>query len=248
MKLTDLTAHRPYPKPDGAWVMRQTWSDLAFLHWPVPPSQLRTLIPATLPLDTYDGEAWLGVVPFKMEYVSLRGCPNVPYLSFFPELNVRTYVTLNGKPGVYFFSLDAGNPIAVQLARSWFHLPYFNAHMTTRRDGDTVYYDSQRTHRNAPATNLKAHYRPTSAVYLAQAGSLEHWLTERYCLYTTDSRGNMLRGEIHHPPWPLQKGEVEIEENTMAAHLGFDLSRAPTWCHVVRTIKMVAWNIRPVQE
>ena len=245
-KLTDITTHRPYPLPNGAWVMRQTWSDLAFLHWTVPVQQLRALVPASLELDTYDGEAWLGIVPFKMEYVSLRGCPNVPYLSFFPELNVRTYVTVQGKPGVFFFSLDAGNPIAVSLARRWFHLPYFNARLTLRYDGDTIHYDSQRTHRDAPAARLKARYRATTDVYLAQAGSLEQWLTERYCLYTTDQQGDLLRGEIHHVQWPLQRGEVEIEENTMVDHLGFTLSKTPTWCHIVRTIKMVAWNIRRV--
>jgi uncharacterized protein YqjF (DUF2071 family) len=246
MKLTEMTEHRPYPLASGPWVMRQTWTDLAFLHWAMPVEQLRALMPSSLPLDTFEGEAWLGIVPFKMEYVSLRGFPSVPLLSFFPELNARTYVTVNGKPGVYFFSLEAGNPIAVWLARHWFYLPYYNAEMTTNRDGETIYYDSLRTHRGSPAARFKAKYRATSGVQLAAAGSLEHWFTERYCLYTTDPRGELLRGEIHHRQWPLQTGEVEIETNTLVEHLGFRLSAQPRYCHVVRTIKMVAWNLRRV--
>ena len=246
MKLTDLTAHRPYPLPTGAWVMRQTWSDLAFLHWSVPVEQIRALVPSSLPLDTYQGEAWLGIVPFKMEYVAPRGFPSVPLLSFFPELNVRTYVTVGGKPGVYFFSLDAGNPIAVSLARRWFRLPYYHADMMTHRDGSTVAYDSRRIHRGASPATFKARYHATGDVKLAVAGSLENWFTERYCLYTTDQHGAVLRGEIHHPQWPLQTGEVEIETNTLTEPLGIMLNQHPHWCHVVRTIKMVAWNLRRV--
>ncbi|MBX3083995.1 MAG: DUF2071 domain-containing protein [Anaerolineae bacterium] len=241
-----MTAHRPYPLVTGPWIMRQTWSDLAFLHWSLPVEQMRALVPASLPLDTFEGEAWLGIVPFKMEYVSLRGCPNVPKLSFFPELNVRTYVKVGGKPGVYFFSLDAGNPIAVSLARRWFRLPYYHADMATHRDGNTVYYDSRRTHRGAPPAAFKAHCHATSGVEIAAPGSLEHWLTERYCLYTTDPHGAVLRGEIHHQQWPLQTGEVDIEANTLVEPLGLTLSKQPRWCHVVHTIKMVAWNLRRV--
>src|SRR6266704_6531932 len=116
-------AHRPWPLPVGPWVMAQRWHDLLFAHWPVPAGELQHLIPTPLTIDTFDGQAWLAVVPFRMSGVRLRGTPAVPWLSAFPELNVRTYVKCEGRPGVWFFSLDAGNPLAVAIARAWFHLP-----------------------------------------------------------------------------------------------------------------------------
>jgi uncharacterized protein YqjF (DUF2071 family) len=129
----EQVAHRPWPLPPGGWVMAQIWHDLLFAHWPVPQAVLRPRIPAQLAVDTFDGQGWLGVVPFRMSGVRLRGTPRVPWLSAFPELNVRTYVVADGKPGVWFFSLDAGNAIAVAIARAWFHLPYFRARMSMSR-------------------------------------------------------------------------------------------------------------------
>src|ERR1700687_6083754 len=122
-------AHRPWPLPARGWVMAGTWRDLLFAHWPVATTSLRPLVPARLRIDTFDGQAWLAVVPFRMSGVRLRGTPAMPWLSAFPELNVRTYVRCGAKPGVWFFSLDAGNPLAVGIARAWFHLPYYRAWM-----------------------------------------------------------------------------------------------------------------------
>ena len=124
--------HREYPIATGPWVMSQVWLELLFAHWPVKPDVLRSLIPPVFEIDTFEREAWVGVVPFRMRDIHPRGLPSVQGISHFPELNVRTYVTVDGKPGVYFFSLDAGNALAVAIARSVFHLPYFNAHMTTQ--------------------------------------------------------------------------------------------------------------------
>src|SRR6266508_3536850 len=129
MMISD-TAHRPWPLPQRPWIMRMQWHDLLFMHWPVNRDALRRYIPPRLEIDTFDGSAWIGVVPFRMSGVVPRLLPPVPYLSAFPELNVRTYVSAEGKPGVWFFSLDAGNPIAVEAARDVFHLPYYNAQMT----------------------------------------------------------------------------------------------------------------------
>src|SRR5579883_2963608 len=139
--------HRDYPLPDGPWVMTQIWHELLFAHWPLAPASLRPLIPSLLDLDTFEGEAWLGVVPFRMSHVRPRGIPPIEGLSSFPELNVRTYVSARGLPGVYFFSLDAGNPVAVAIARSLFHLPYFNARMQCEQVDDAIHYTSHRTHR-----------------------------------------------------------------------------------------------------
>src|SRR5215470_11526964 len=160
LSIFDYIAHRPWPLPTSPWIMAQSWHDLLFAHWPVDPAVLRSRIPAKLTIDTFDGSAWLGIVPFRMSGVRLRATPALPWLSAFPELNVRTYVTAEGKPGVFFFSLDAANPVAVAAARRFFHLPYFRARMSCRPDGDGIRYASQRTHRGAPSAELRGRYRP----------------------------------------------------------------------------------------
>ena len=134
----DERAHRPWPMPASPWVMTPTWHNLLFAHWPLDAGALRERVPAALLLDLFAGQAWLGIVPFRMSNVAPRGVPNVPFVSAFPELNVRTYVTVDGKPGVYFFGLDAGCTVAVAAARTLTGLPYFHAEMSVERDGDEV--------------------------------------------------------------------------------------------------------------
>lgn len=235
------TDHRPYPPPPGPGVMAQTWHDLLFAHWPLAADELRRAIPPVLEVDTYEGQAWIAVVPFWMSGVRLRGLPSAPWLSTFPELNVRTYVTAGGKPGVYFFSLDAGNPVAVTLARRWYHLPYFHARMTVRRHGEVFHYSSHRTHRHAPPARFIGRYRPAGEVFSAEPGSLVDWLTARYCLYAVDSRQCVQWADIHHAPWPLQRGELEIEANTMVEALGLALPDTPPLLHFARRLDVVAW-------
>ncbi len=203
--------------------MAQVWHDLLFAHWTVPVAALRPLLPPQLEIDTFNGQAWLGIVPFRMSGVRVRGTPAVPGLSRFPELNVRTYVTRDGKPGVWFFSLDAANPVAVWAARAMFRLPYFWATMSCENNSGWICYESRRKHRTAPAASLKASYRPSGNVFHAAPGTVEHFLTERYCLYTADKRGRITRCQIHHPPWPLQLAEATIEENTMASAAGISI-------------------------
>ena len=241
------TAHRPWPLPDRAWAMAQQWHDLLFAHWPIPVEQMAPLIPPGLEMDTYAGEAWVAVVPFRMSHVRPRRLPAVPWLSYFPELNVRTYVRVADKPGVFFFSLDAGNPIAVAIARTLFHLPYFRADMSCRHgdDGQTIHYNSRRTHRHAPPARFAARYRPAGPVYHAQPGSLEHWLIERYCLYSVDRRGRIFRGEIHHRPWPLQPAEAEIDVNSVVRAGGLDLPDRRPLLHFARRLQVVAWAVQP---
>ena len=215
--LTEI-AHRPWPLPVGPWIMAQTWHDLLFAHWRIDAAMLRTfrpLIPFALEIDTFQGDAWIGVVPFRMSGVRLRATPALPTVSAFPELNVRTYVTHGGKPGVWFFSLDAANAVAVKVARAWFHLPYFNARMRCEIRNDWIEYSSERTHRGAPKAKLIARYRPIGESIRTQAGTLEHFLTERYCLYAVDAKGKITRGDIQHAPWSLQRAEAEFRENTM---------------------------------
>jgi uncharacterized protein len=234
-------AHRPWPLPGGPWVMAQSWHDLLFAHWTVEIAKLRAQIPERLRIDTFDGQAWLAVVPFRMSRIRLRRTPPVPWLSAFPELNVRTYVTCDGKPGVWFFSLDAGNPIAVAIARAWFHLPYFRARMLcSERDG-WIEYTSQRTHSAAPTVALEGRYRPVGAVILLQAGTLEHFLTERYCLYTLDGRGRLIRAEIHHRPWPLQVAEAKFSQNSMATAAGITLPASKPLLHFAKRQDVKVW-------
>src|SRR5262252_7169248 len=156
----DHLAHRPYPPPAAPWAMTQTWYKLLFAHWPISTEAMRPLIPAPLELDTYDGQGWLGVVPFGMTRVYPRGTFPVPWLSRFLEMNVRTYVTFGGKPGVWFFSLDAANLAAVALARGFFHLPYYHARMRLAEHDGWIHYTSYRMHPGAAPAEFEARYRP----------------------------------------------------------------------------------------
>ena len=237
--LLQHTAHRPWPLPRGPWIMAQTWHDLLFAHWPLPPQVLRPLVPEQLPLDTYDGQCLLAVAPFHMSNVRPRGLPPLPGFSRLPELNVRTYVKLQDKPGVYFFSLDAGALSAVFAARSFYRLPYYYAHMKVQSSGEEIRYHSVR---RVPANaEFRGSYRPAAPVRLRAPGSLEHWLTERYCLYALSRRGHVLRGEIHHAPWLLQPAEAEIRSNTMARAAGLSLPDTPPLLHYAARQDTLVW-------
>lgn len=243
--IVHTTQHRPYPLPATPWIMYQTWNELLFAHWPIASSILRPLVPACLELESFEQTCWIGVVPFHMTGVRPRWCPPAPGLSAFPELNVRTYVAYKGIPGVYFFSLDAGNPIAVAVARSLFHLPYFNAHMQSITQGDTIHYTSHRTHRNAASADYRASYRPIAPIVTASAGSLEAWLTERYALYTTVG-SHLYRGDIHHVPWPLQIAEMESACNTMLAPHGIQLPHTRPLLHYAQRQDVLIWPLRRI--
>jgi uncharacterized protein YqjF (DUF2071 family) len=221
--------------------MAMEWHDLLFAHWPVPAAALRGLIPPSLELQTFDGWAWIGIVPFRMANVRPRMVPAMPWISHFAELNVRTYVTNNGKPGVWFFSLDAANPIAVRAARATFHLPYFDADMQCQPHGDGIRYQSVRTHRHAPDAALRVTYHPTGPIYQSQPGTHEYWLTERYCLYAADKRGRVSRGDILHAPWPLQPAEAEFEQNEMTFQIGLRCPTTQPLLHFARYLDVVAW-------
>jgi uncharacterized protein len=198
---------------DFRWVMKQTWYHLLFAHWKIDPDIMKPLIPSPIELDTYQGEAWIGIVPFEMKRIRLRYMPPLPFTSRFPEINVRTYVTYKGKSGVYFLSLDAANFVAVQVARSFFHLPYYYADISAAQDRDTIAYRSKRKDGSA-RFQFEGTYQPVSPVFRSQPGSLEHWLTERYCFYVRKN-GKLLCCDIVHEPWELQLAEADIRINTM---------------------------------
>jgi len=221
------------------------WYDLLFMHWPLRPEVLRPHIPPTLALDMFDGWTWLGVVPFRMSGVRPRYMPALPWVSAFAELNVRTYVTAGSKPGVWFFSLDAANPLAVWLARWIFSLPYYTARMMVAHSNSRIRYASTRTHRHAPQAQFGAWYWPVGKVYHATPDTLEHWLTERYCLYAADHRGRLWRGEIHHRQWPLQPAAANIATNTMTEPLRIALPSTAPLLHFARRQDVVAWRLQP---
>jgi uncharacterized protein YqjF (DUF2071 family) len=221
--------------------MTQTWHDLLFAHWPLPHAVMRPLIPAQLTLQTFDSQCWAGVIPFHMSGIRARGLPALPGLSRFPELNVRTYVAYGGKPGVYFFSLDAGSLPAVWAARSFYHLPYFHAAMSSKELGGNIQYGSRRLR---DAAEFRGRYRPSGEMRRRETGSLENWLTERYCLYTTYG-GRVYRGEIHHTPWPLQDAEAEFETNTVASAAGIALPTTAPLLHFARRLEVL---IRPLRR
>lgn len=224
----ETRSDRAWALPRRPWVMRMRWSELLFAHWRVSPDSVAQHLPEGVELDTRDGDAWIGVVPFLMSKVSPRCVPPLPKLSRFLELNVRTYVVVDGKPGVWFFSLDAESKLAVRAARATFNLPYMDANMAMNltEDGE-VQYRSRRTHRGEKEAVFDARYQAEGESFEAQPGTLEHWLTARYCLYSVDRGGHIFRGEIDHPPWTLRTASYDETTNTMGTWLGFDFTASP---------------------
>jgi uncharacterized protein YqjF (DUF2071 family) len=253
--LLTQAAHRPFPLPSRPYVGVMRWHDLLFAHWPVDPEHVRHAMPPALRpfLDIRDGAAWVAVVPFWMSNVRPRGVPAVPAFSTMPELNVRTYVTIDGKPGVLFFSLDCTNRSAVLGARMMYSLPYFHARMAVWSDRhvgvhmpsfsppatNEVRYVCERTEPPLPA-EFRATYRAIGAVTLPQPGSIEQFLVERYCLYTTRA-AHILRADIHHLPWPLQPAEAQIEMNSMALSDGIVLPPTAPLLHFAKQLDVLVW-------
>lgn len=223
--------------------MAMHWHDLLFLHWPVRADVIRPLTPAGLELDTFEGSAWIGIVSFRMTGVRPR---HFPAGLAFPEINVRTYVWTPGRSGVWFFSLDAGNRLAVKAARVSNGLPYYNARITVRSELGSVHFQSTRLDKRGAGAAFQASYKPTGAVYRSAPATLDRWLTDRYCLYSRGRASRLGYGEIHHAPWPLQRAEVELRVNTMTNPLKINLPDTPPLAHFARYLEVVAWRMVPV--
>jgi uncharacterized protein YqjF (DUF2071 family) len=234
--------HRPWPLPEGSWLQGQTWCDLLFAHWRVSAEKLRRVMPPTLPLHLDDdGSAWLGITPFVVKGLRPRGTPPLPWISQFAELNVRTYVELDGKPGIYFFSLDAARRAAVIAARRVYRLPYFHARMRADRVGARMDYESKRIDSSGAPAAFRAQYSPAGEITDDQ---LARWLAERYCAYTVDENARPLRIDIHHPPWPLQPAQGELEAQGMADQIGIQLEGEPLLHFSARQDTLI-WPLRP---
>jgi uncharacterized protein len=224
------TEHRPYPLPGGRWTMGQTWQNLLFAHWRVPHDLLRPHVPERLELEQHDGSAWIGLTPFRIGGLRLRGAPPLPGLSSFDELNCRTYVRAGDRPGIWFFSLDASSRAAVAVARRTYRLPY--RHARIEAGGDSFRADME------GGSSFQARYHGVGMPAPAAPGTLEHFLTERYCLYAGEGK---FRAEIHHAPWPLQAAEAEVEQRGIAP---VELEGEPI-CHYARRLDVLIWSLKP---
>lgn len=236
-------AHRPWPLPKGPWVMEQGWYNLLFAHWRVPGAELRALVPPQLELDTFDGDTWLSITPL---FIRMR--PRFAFatgrLWYFPELNCRTYVTHKGRGGIFFFSLDARSGLAVVGARAFYRLPYFHANMNLTETSHGYRFVSERkvgsTSRRAI---FAAEYDPVSPPQFPEPGTLEHFLTERYCLYAV-AAGRVWSADIHHARWPLQQVRGEIFRNNVAAAAGLTLSGPPEVTHYSGVQEVLIWPLK----
>lgn len=240
------TSHKPRPLPAGRWAMTQRWNDLLFAHWPVAPSVLAPLLPEWLEVDTYQGSAWLGAVPFWLDRIKLRGVPPIPGARRFPDLNLRTYVRdqFTGTAGFYCFSIDATNLLAVAVARAIYHLPYHWAEMRMepRTEREFAFY-SRRKFADRPVI-FKARYRglgPTHRSAEMRSGSFEHFFTERSCVFSQNRAGQPIRASLHYIPWPLEDAEAEIEQNDLPASIGVDLPEGEPVLHYSRRLAVYVW-------
>jgi uncharacterized protein YqjF (DUF2071 family) len=221
----------------------QGWEDLLFVHWRVDAEAVRRLVPPGLKVDEHDGSAWLAVTPFELTGFRLRGTLPIPVVSSFPELNVRTYVTAGGKPGIWFFSLDTSSLVAVEAARRVYKLPYFHAHISLRRRPDRRVEYSATRRRSARPFRFEAAYAPAGEPSEPEPGTLEHFLVERYCLYASDESG-LYRAEIHHTPWRIRRADASIALNTMPPD-SLSLHGDPLF-HLAERQDVVIWPLEQI--
>jgi len=224
------------------WLMAQTWDQLLFAHWPIDADQLQRVVPPQLEVDTFDDQAWLGIVAFQISGIHLRGLPAVPGLAHFPEVNLRTYVRHNGRPGVLFLSLHCANRLAMAIARPWFRLPYHYADVCLAPAGDAVDFAC----RSPTGASFGARYWPVSDPCTAPHESLEAWLTERYCYYTATAAGGLYRCDIDHAPWQLARADAEIGTNTLATPFHLDLPTTEPVLHFADATEAHIWPLRRV--
>jgi uncharacterized protein YqjF (DUF2071 family) len=232
-------------RPDRLNIGQMTWGKLLFMHWKLPVETLRRAVPAQLSIDTYEGDAFVAVTPFTMWGMRASFLPAVPGFSEMHELNVRTYVHYKGTPGVYFLSLDAASTIAVMGARTFFLLPYFTAEMSLKQDGKQIVYHSRRTHADAPAASFDAAWKIGDALGESTPGSLEFFLTERYCFYTT-SHERVYQCRIHHAPWRLRAAEVSSYKSTMIESHDLPTPQGKPLLHYSEELTVDVWTLERV--
>ncbi|MFC3038677.1 YqjF family protein [Virgibacillus xinjiangensis] len=239
-KILQETGHRDSPLPAGPWMMTQKWDDLLFLHLPASPETIRRYVPDQMELDTYDGEAWVSIIPFKISDMRIRLLPSFPYIRKFLELNVRTYVKRDGIPGIYFFSLDAEKLLPVLGARMG-TLPYYYANMGMKKRGDWFHYHSKR-HGNRELA-FKGRYRPMSESRFPEKGTLDHWLLERYYLWT-QVKDHVFTVGIHHLPWKVADAEAIIEKQGLTPFLPAEATGNRMLLHYAHSRRVLFWPLK----
>jgi len=234
-------------RPGGQPVMHQKWGKLLFMHWRIEADALRPLIPSGLEIETFDGSAWIAIVPFTMWDIRAFPpyAPRVPGLNAMHELNVRTYVHLNGSPGVWFFSLDCNRAAAVFGARTFYYLPYYNAEITLEHLDSKISYSNKRT--DQPAANFSATWSSGEAFPTAEPDSLEFFLTERYCLFS-EHKGQLYRSRIHHQPWPLRNAQLDSWSSTMIEVLGIAEPISEPLLHYAEELAVDIWMLEKVKS
>jgi uncharacterized protein len=243
--LTELERLALRERPEGQPLMHQTWGKLLFMHWRVDEKNLQPLVPEGLEIDTFDGTAWIGVIPFTMWDIRAFPpfLPAVPGFSAAHELNVRTYVHFDRVPGVWFFSLDCNSAAAVIAARTFYHLPYFNAHIDLKQRSSTIDYSLARTDR--PPAHFKGSWNIGETIPFSHPESLAFFLTERYCLYS-EHNGKLYRARICHQPWPLQKASMKAYETTMIESLGLPSPEGQPALNYAESLNVEIWPIEKV--
>jgi uncharacterized protein YqjF (DUF2071 family) len=235
------TDHRPWPLPLDSWRWKQSLIDVLFVHYPCPIEKLLPLIPRRLNLQEFEGNCWIGIIPFKLEGVTMRPFPPIPGISNFKELNVRVYVEYQGKPGIYFLSIDATSRLAVWIGKHLFHLPYKNAEIEIKKENGQIFFHSKRME-EGDQSEFSLSYSPTPEIFESKPGTLEYFFTERYCLYTQTPKG-LFRGNIHHIPWPLQKAKAKIFSNTL-----FPEQLAEPHILYSKRIDVLLWNLEKIHS
>ncbi len=243
--LTDLERLEARHHPTGQPLMHQTWGKLLFMHWRIEEKLLRPLIPDRLEIDIFDGSAWIAIAPFTMWDIRAFPpfIPPLPGLNAMHELNVRTYVHCDRVPGVWFFSLDCNSAAAVLGARTFFHLPYYNAEIDLEQDGDTIKYELERT--DEPAADFAASWKIGEELPVSNPGSLEFFLTERYCLYS-ERAGEIYRAHIHHEPWPLRKAALNSITSTMIESHRLPTPSGDPLLHYAEEISVNIWSVAKI--
>jgi hypothetical protein len=240
------TSHRPRPLPSGRWLTRQRWNDLLFAHWPVSALSVEPLLPAGLEVDTFQGSAWLGVMPFWMDRIKVRGLPPIPGARSFPDPSLRTYVREErpGTQGVFCLSLDSSNLLAVGAGRAMFRLPYYWAEMQMEQRTEREFSFFSRRRFADKQVIFKARYRglgPSPRLTDIRPGTLEYFLMERYCLFSSNQAGEPIRANLHHVSWSLEEAEAEIEQNDLAEVLGLRLPNQEPVLHYTRRLAVYVW-------
>ena len=237
----------PTRRPDGRVAQRQSWRSLTFLHWRVPVSALRPLIPSALEIDTFEGDAFIGLVPFTMTGVRPLWAPTVPGISNFHETNVRTYVHFRGRdPGVWFFSLDAASRVAVTVARRFWHLPYHYARMSLENEKDAIHYVTKRRSPPPIPASCDVLVRPEKTAAPAKPGTLEHFLAERYVLYADVGIDDLRRGRVHHTPYPLQPAELGAWDESLLAAAHIRRPSTPPLAHYAAGVDVEIFPLEPL--